>query len=119
MPWEQLGFDMVITNPPFAVEGDPFASRLLARLLGSECTPIVAMIARLSLLEPTADRATLLEQRPPDSLLVLPRWSFRGNGKSDTMTCAWFLWGIELEPRIQIAASRATRQALDLFAQSA
>lgn len=115
MPWEQLGFDMVITNPPFAVDGDPFASRLLARVLDAKSTPIVALLARLTLLEPTHDRAQLLKRTPPDSMIVLPRWSFRGNGKSDTVTCAWFLWGVELEPRIQIEPFRGAQAGLDLL----
>ena len=79
------GFDWVISNPPFSC-----------------CTPIivgafgvarkgVAMLLRLSWLEPCKDRAAFLGKHPP-SLIVLPRISFTGDGKTDNVTCAWFVW---------------------------
>jgi hypothetical protein len=88
--WDGLepDIDWVVSNPPFTC-----------------CTPIivgafrvarkgVAMLLRLSYLEPCNDRAEFLAAHPP-SLIVLPRISFTGDGKSDNVTCAWFVWDFD------------------------
>jgi hypothetical protein len=50
------------------------------------------MLLRLSYLEPTEDRGAWLNSHPPTDLIVLPRISFTGNGKTDSVTCAWIVW---------------------------
>lgn len=80
------GFDWVITNPPFnrAAEIVPLAYRYAQ--IG------IAMLLRLSFLEPVEDRGAWLNQHPPTKLIVLPRISFTGDGKTDSVTCAWMIW---------------------------
>ena len=55
----------------------------------------VALMLRLTFLEPTDTRhprGPWLADHPVSRLLVLPRYSFTGNGKSDSVTTAWFVW---------------------------
>ena len=79
------GFDWVITNPPFNA-AFPILQHAIA------CAPNVAMLLRISFFEPTKDRGPWLRAHPPDGLIYLPRYSFTGNGKSDSTTCVWGLW---------------------------
>jgi len=78
----------VITNPPFnqAIE---IVSNFVERQL------LCAFLLRLSFLEPTDKRGRWLENWAPNRIIVLPRISFTGDGKTDSVTCAWFIWGIE------------------------
>ena len=50
------------------------------------------MLLRLSYAEPCLNRAEWLKAHPISHLIVLPRISFTGNGKTDNVTCAWFVW---------------------------
>lgn len=81
--------DWVITNPPFSK-----AKIILDHALRNADN--VALLLRLSFLEPTLDRQDLLSECPPDALIVLPRHSFTGDGKSDSVTCAWMVWGDDI-----------------------
>lgn len=76
----------IITNPPF--------SRAYEILTNSwsRADAGVAFLLRLSFLEPTNKRQEFLCIHPPDKLLVLPRLSFTGDGKTDSVTCAWVIW---------------------------
>ena len=78
--------DWVISNPPFSI-----ADRLVP-LAFQHAQSGVAMLLRISWLEPTKARAEFLAAHPPTMLIVLPRISFTGDGKSDNVTCAWFVW---------------------------
>ncbi len=91
VPW-------IVTNPPFDV-----AALILACAL-DHAIDGVAMFLRLSFLEPTEGRAHLLSRRPPTRQLVLPRISFTGDGKTDNVTCAWFVWSKLVEPGIEVAS---------------
>jgi hypothetical protein len=92
--WEQIdsnpGFRLIewtITNPPYKL-----ATPILKNAL---CySKNVAMLLRLSYLEPTKDRASLLERHPPDKIIILnPRPRFRTDTKgSDSVTSAWLIW---------------------------
>ena len=87
--WARHEVDWFVSNPPFSKAHIivPYAVRY-ARI-GA------AMLLRLSFLEPTEDRqprGEFLERRPPDMQIVLPRISFTGDGKTDSVTCAWFVW---------------------------
>lgn len=90
--WEQMresgGFDWVITNPPY----DP---KLLPEIIKGalETAEVgVAMLLRLSFLEPTEERTLWLPRNEPDCAIVTPRHSFTNNGKTDSVTTAWFIW---------------------------
>lgn len=76
----------VVTNPPFSV-----ADRILPHAV-KFATEGAAFLLRLSYLEPCTGRASWLSENPPTRLLVLPRISFTGDGKTDSATCAWFVW---------------------------
>ena len=78
--------DWIISNPPFN----------LADLIVPRCLEMaewgVAMLLRLSWLEPTKARGSFLEKNPPSTLIILPRISFTGDGSTDSVTTAWFVW---------------------------
>lgn len=87
--WGGNPFHWAITNPPFSDE-----LAILDNAL--ETCPNVAFLARISFLEPTAEREHLLETRPPQQLIYLPRYSFRlnddGKKATDNVTCCWMVW---------------------------
>jgi hypothetical protein len=78
--------DWAITNPPFNV-----AAQIVP--LAYEFASVgIAMLLRLSFLEPVEDRGAWLNEHPPTGMIVLPRISFTGDGKTDSVTCAWMVW---------------------------
>lgn len=78
--------DWVISNPPFNV-----APAIIPLAYETACWGI-AMLLRLSYLEPCKDRGPWLTAHPVSTLIILPRISFTGNGKTDNVTCAWMVW---------------------------
>jgi hypothetical protein len=88
LEWSQLPFrhDWVISNPPFNVAG-PIVQAAFSHAIDG-----IAMLLRLSFLEPCKGRAEFLAQHPPSAMIVLPRISFTGDGKTDNVTCAWLIW---------------------------
>lgn len=78
--------DWIITNPPFSE-----ASRIL-KVSYEIARKGIAFLLRLSWLEPCQDRADFLKENPPTKLIVLPRISFTGDGKVDSVTCSWMVW---------------------------
>lgn len=88
---------VVITNPPFN-QALPIVSNFVKQ--GVKC----AFLLRLSFLEPTKDRGVFLKRYPPAGLISIPRISFTGDGKTDSVSCAWMIWnvpefGIKVIPR--------------------
>jgi hypothetical protein len=83
--WSGESYDWVISNPPFKK-----APAIVKRAYHyAECG--VAFLLRLTFLEPCLNRVEFLVNYPP-SILVMPRHSFTGNGSTDSVTCAWFIW---------------------------
>lgn len=78
--------DAFVTNPPFNQAID-----ILKNLRRQ--SNFVALFLRLTFLEPTQDRGEYLVANPPDHLIVCPRVSFTGDSKTDSVTCAWMIWG--------------------------
>lgn len=76
----------IITNPPFG------AASLIVPFAYDFATIGIAMLLRLSFLEPVEVRGAWLNEHPPTRLIVLPRISFTGDGKTDSVTCAWMVW---------------------------
>lgn len=110
--WKRVGdVDWVITNPPFTVAADVL--KLAHKHAGN-----VAMLLRLSFLEPCEGRAAWLEEHPPSDLIVLPRISFTGDGNTDSVTCAWMVWGSPYQQSIAIVNPKDERQG-SLLEQSA
>lgn len=88
--WGTLGIDWCITNPPFSAE-----QRILEFAL--QFCKNVAMLARLSFLEPTISREPFwLRHQSRVEIIALPRYSFRNNdqGKkaTDNQTCVWLVF---------------------------
>jgi hypothetical protein len=79
-------YDWVVTNPPFK-DAMAFLKKAL-----QESTCGAALQLRLTFLEPTKDRVEFLRLFPPTTVIVLPRYSFTGDGKSDSVTTAWMVW---------------------------
>jgi len=78
--------DWICTNPPFSE-----AMGILRQAWEHARCGVIFQL-RLSFLEPTFERQEFLEKFPPDRLLVLPRYSFTENGKTDSVTTAWMMW---------------------------
>ncbi len=106
--WGVKGIDWAITNPSFRDE-----LAILDNAL--EAVPNVAFLARISFLEPTAEREHLLETRPPQQLIYLPRYSFRlnddGKRQTDNVTCCWMVWFEDRVPRQNAVWSKGKSQA--------
>lgn len=79
------GIDAIVSNPPFS------SALEITRNCVAQA-PFVAMLLRLSFLEPTINRREFLSRNPPNTVIVLPRVSFTGDGKTDSCTCAWMVW---------------------------
>jgi hypothetical protein len=90
-PEDAGGIDWVVTNPPFGNLAMPILKHALPRAqIG------VAMLLRITYLEPCKERAELLAGYA-DNLThlipVSPRPRFRADTKgSDSATVAWFVW---------------------------
>jgi hypothetical protein len=99
--WSRMArYDWIITNPPYNQ-----APAILPLALDN-CRVGMAMLLRLSYLEPCDNRARWLQEHPPAKLIVFnPRPRFRADtGGTDSVTSAWFIWhrfgnsqGTELE----------------------
>jgi hypothetical protein len=79
-------FDWVITNPPFSSAFE------ILQQAHAHAKKGVAFLCRLSFIEPTLERGPWFIQNPPNLQIVLPRYSFTQDGKTDSVTCAWFIW---------------------------
>ena len=102
-----------VTNPPFNL-----ADRIVP--LAVKHCPAVAMMLRLSWLEPTAARARFLKLHPPSRLIVLPRHDWRGTGSTDSVTSAWFVWDEGSGRRgIEIVTKDERDELIALFAPQA
>jgi hypothetical protein len=99
--WARMArYDWVITNPPYN------QAPAILPLAFQNCRVGMAMLLRLSYLEPCENRARWLQEHPPAKLIVFnPRPQFRADtGGTDSVTTAWFIWhrfgnsqGTELE----------------------
>lgn len=87
--------DWVVTNPPFTKAAD------IIPLAWDNALNGVAMLLRLSYLEPAKNRGAWLQEHSQylTDLIIFgqPRPSFTNNGKVDTATTAWFVW--QKEPK--------------------
>jgi len=87
--WQFLGnYNLIITNPPFSE-----ANKIVP--LCFKYSDICCVLLRLTWLEPTKDRAEFLKMSNDylHKLIVFnPRPSYTDDGKSDSVTTAWFVW---------------------------
>jgi hypothetical protein len=92
--WETIALhrgrpDWIVTNPPFCSEVEILQHAVQIALLG------VAVMARISFTEPVAGRGLWLARHPYDKRITLERYSFTGNGKTDSATTDWLVWARE------------------------
>lgn len=90
VPW-------VITNPPFSHAAE-IVRHAFEFTRGVRAGGVAALL-RLSFLEPCDNRGPWLGAHPPSDVIVLPRISFTGDGKTDNVTCAWFVWRHRARPQ--------------------
>lgn len=83
---EVSGIDWVVTNPPFNC-----GLEILKNLL-PQVNRGVAMLLRVTFLEPTIHRGSFLVDHPPSKIIHMPRVSFTGDGKTDSAHAAWIVW---------------------------
>ena len=108
---EWLGFNgnahtgsfAAISNPPFNC-----AFQIIQNAV-KYCNK-TAMLLRLSFLEPTRDRGPWLAANPPDLIIVLPRISFTGDGKTDSVTCAWMIWDKDIKQKGVIVSPKNSQK---------
>lgn len=90
--------DWVVTNPPFN------AAMPILKAAHTHAKFGVVFLLRLSFMEPTKEREGFLFDTPPQRQIILPRWSYKQNGSTDSVTTAWFVWAkthrpIEIVPQ--------------------
>lgn len=78
--------NIIGTNVPF---GDAFD---IVPHMHAHAEGLLFCLLRLSWVEPTIERGTWLRDHPPNHAIVLPRTDYRGNGSTDSVTSAWFIW---------------------------
>ena len=83
--------DWTVTNPPFC-----YAPKMVP--LAYEFSAVgIAMLLRITFLEPCNNRIGFLSEHPPTQLIVMPRISFTGDGGKDLACTAWFIWNKQHE----------------------
>jgi hypothetical protein len=110
-PWpadQHRRYDWIVSNPPWAMpKGQPPLPVNITKEAFRHARVAVSMLLRITFLEPCKNRGLWLHKHPPDQIIVLPRYSFTGDGKSDSATACWLTWlesptGFD-RPRIVIA----------------
>ena len=96
---ERIGRDVdwIITNPPYGV------AEAIVRASLTIC-PQVAVLLRLTWLEPVPSRQDLLDSLA--RVVVTPRVSYTGDGSTDSTGSAWFIWA--QGGRAGVVSDRAT-----------
>ncbi len=91
--------DWIIENPPFNVE-----MRILEYAHQVAKCGVVFM-SRISFTEPTRDRGNWLFHHPYDKRITLERYSFTGNGSTDSATTDWLVWAkVPIAPPFGVSA---------------
>ena len=100
-------FDWIVTNPPFnrAME--------ILQVSYDHAKVGVAMLLRLSFLEPTKNRSDWLSTHPPTYMIVLPRHSFTGDGNTDSVTAAWMIWDKRLSTHSVVVVPRERKNGVN------
>jgi len=89
-----------ISNPPYGEMAAPIVRNAL------EYYDNVAMLLRLSFLEPCKDRFDIC---CPDLLISMNRISFTGDGNKDSVTTAWFIWSPNVKKGIIVESKYADK----------
>lgn len=86
--WRVQGVDWIVTNPPFSRAPE------ILPLAKEAARDGVAMLLRLSYLEPAENRARWLTTHPPSRLIFMPRASYvvGAESKTDQVGTMWAIW---------------------------
>lgn len=91
LPW--WNWQRLHQRPQWVVENPPFnAAFEILKHAYAAATEGVAFLSRISFVEPTQERGEWLAAHPRSLQIVLERYSFTGDGKSDNATCEWLVW---------------------------
>lgn len=82
--------DWIVTNPPYTT--DECTATEIVRHALELATVGVAMLLRLSWLEPCDDRVDLLMTDPPTDYVILPRVNYIGAPSGNNQTSVWCVW---------------------------
>lgn len=86
-------YDWIVSNPPYTIpykNGKATAADFVEQALMYRCR--VAMLLRLTWLEPTLDREELFRENPPTDVLILRRVQYLNSGSQNMCTSAWVIW---------------------------
>lgn len=89
--WSDRHVDWIITNPPYTTELCT-ATDIVRHALKAFPRSSVAMLLRLSWIEPCEDRADLLLDYRPTDYIVLPRVHYIGAPRNNNQTSIWVVW---------------------------
>lgn len=83
-----IDYDWVTSNPPFNQAPQIIPLAYEYSMVG------IAMLLRGSYTEPTFDRQHWLKEHEKHlaHIIYLPRISFTGDGKTDNVSCNWYVW---------------------------
>ncbi len=103
--FKSLGYleeaQFLVTNPPYKdITGWIYG--LLEARARMDVKPIVALLLPIPFFESKARQRLHLEH-PSHAMILSERISFTGNGKTDSVGSAWFVWGDGLEGQWSIA----------------
>lgn len=110
-------------RPAWCIDNPPFGQELPMLRHALRYCDNVAMLARLSFLEPTIERRLFWARwQAGVEVIVLPRYSFKrvqGKRATDNMTCCWLVWrdgGSALDSRqFHVALGREQRLARAVY----
>lgn len=85
VPPEPGYFDVIITNPPFSLAHEYIEHAW------AWSPQILVLLLRLNFLA-SEGRAAFLRTHPPDVYVLPNRPSFTGDGSTDSIEYAWFVW---------------------------
>lgn len=80
----------IVSNPPY--RWGPYTATDFVRHALEIAVDGVAMLLRLSWLEPCEERVDLFRSDPPKDLLILPRVHYLGAPGSNNQTSVWCIW---------------------------
>lgn len=86
--------EWIVTNPPYVCDSGTATDfvRTALDLLHFHGVRGVAMLMRLSWLEPCAERWDIFDEYPPTDYVVLPRVNYIGAPSANNQTSVWYVW---------------------------
>lgn len=89
------GFNWIVSNFPYSIGKGAFkksAADFLRKALQIDPFASVAVLMRLSFLEPCKNREDIFANDPPTEIIILRRVHFIGAKSQNNCTSAWLIW---------------------------